>query len=93
MIRRLVELLYPRKCVLCRSILSKEETDLCRSCRTDQPEYPYGKKKVPHVSDLTALWLYRGNAAERLKRYKFGRCRPGASTGTCPGRMSSPGYP
>ena len=75
MIRRLVELLYPRKCVLCRSILSKEETDLCRSCRTDQPEYPYGKKKVPHVSDLTALWLYRGNAAESLKRYKFGRCR------------------
>ena len=75
MIRRLIELIYPRKCVLCRSILSKEETDLCRSCRTDQPEYPYGKKKVPHVSDLTALWLYRGNAAESLKRYKFGRCR------------------
>lgn len=75
MIRRLVELLYPRKCVLCRSILPKDETDLCRSCRTDQPEYPYGKKKVPHVADLTALWLYQGNAAESLKRYKFGRCR------------------
>ena len=38
MIRRLMELLYPRKCVLCRSNLSKEETDLCRSSRTDQPE-------------------------------------------------------
>jgi ComF family protein len=75
MIRRFVELIYPRKCVLCRRILPKEETDLCRSCRTDQPEYPYGKKKVPHVSDLTALWLYQGHAAGSLKRYKFGRCR------------------
>ena len=75
MIRRFVELIYPRKCVLCRRILPKEETDLCRSCRTDQPEYPYGKKKVPHVADLTALWLYQGHAAGSLKRYKFGRCR------------------
>lgn len=75
MIRRFVELIYPRKCVLCQRILPKEETDLCRSCRTDQPEYPYGKKKVPHVSDLTALWLYQGHAAGSLKRYKFGRCR------------------
>ena len=75
MIRRLLELLFPRKCILCRSFLGREETDLCRSCRCDQPEYPYGKKKVPHVEDLTAVWLYRGHAAESLKRYKFGRCR------------------
>lgn len=75
MIRRLLELLFPRKCILCRSFLKREETDLCRSCRLDQPEYPFGKKKVPHVSELTALWMYRGNAAESLKRYKFGRCR------------------
>ena len=75
MIRRLLELLFPRKCILCRSFLEREETDLCRRCRLDQPEYPFGKKKVPHISELTALWMYRGNAAESLKRYKFGRCR------------------
>ena len=75
MIRRFLELLFPRKCILCQGFLGREETDLCRSCRTDQPEYPYGKKKVPHVSDLTALWMYQGHVAGSLKRYKFGRCR------------------
>ena len=75
MIRRILEWLFPGKCVLCRSILSKEETDLCRSCRLDQPEYPYGKKKVTHVTDLTAVWMYQGHAASSLKRYKFSNAR------------------
>jgi ComF family protein len=75
MIRRVLEWLYPRKCGLCRAFLGKEETDLCRACRIDQPEYPYGKKKVPHIADLTAVWMYQGHAAESLKRYKFARAR------------------
>ena len=75
MIRRVLEWLFPRKCVLCRSFLGKEETDLCRACRRDQPEYRYGKKKVPHIADLTAVWMYQGHAASSLKRYKFANAR------------------
>lgn len=75
MIHRLLEWLFPRKCILCRSILAKDETDLCRDCRVDQPEYCYGKKKIPHVSDLTAVWMYQGLVAESVKRYKFGKAR------------------
>ena len=75
MIRRVLEWLFPRKCVLCRAFLGKEETDLCRACRIDQPEYRYGKKKVPHISDLTAVWMYQGHAASSLKRYKFSNAR------------------
>ena len=75
MIRRVLEWLFPRKCVLCRAFLGKEETDLCRACRVDQPEYRYGKKKVPHISDLTAVWMYQGHAASSLKRYKFSNAR------------------
>ena len=75
MIRRIFEWLFPRKCVLCRGFLGKEETDLCRACRLDQPEYRYGKKKVPHISDLTAVWMYQGHAASSLKRYKFANAR------------------
>lgn len=75
MIRRIAEWLFPRKCVLCRSILGKDETDLCRACRLDQPEYRYGKKKVPHIADLTAVWMYQGHAASSLKRYKFANAR------------------
>ncbi len=71
MIRRLLEWVFPRKCILCRSLLGKEETDLCRACRIDQPEYRYGKKKIPHVVDLTAVWMYEGNVSRSIRRYKF----------------------
>ncbi len=71
MIRRILEWLFPRKCVLCRSFLGRDETDLCRTCRVDQPEYRYGKKKVPHIADLTAVWMYEGDVRRSIHRYKF----------------------
>ena len=75
MIQRIMEWLFPRKCILCREILAKDETDLCRECRVDMPEYRYGKKKVQHVSDLTAVWMYEGTVRKSLHRYKFGKAR------------------
>ena len=75
MIRRMLEWLFPRKCVLCRRLLPKEETDLCRACRVDQPEYPFGKKKVPHISALTAVWIYEGAVRKSIHRYKFNGLR------------------
>ena len=71
MIRRILEWLFPRKCILCRSFLGRDETDLCRTCRVDQPEYRYGKKKVPHIADLTAVWMYEGDVRRSIHRYKF----------------------
>ena len=75
MIRRPLEWLFPRKCVLCRRILTADETDLCRACRVDQPEYPYGRKSVPHISALTAVWMYEGTVRRSLHRFKFGGAR------------------
>ena len=75
MIRRVLQWLFPAKCILCKRVLEKNETDLCRACRTDQPEYPYGRKKVPHIADLTALWRYEGQVRKSLHRYKFGSAR------------------
>ena len=75
MIRRILEWVFPRKCVLCRSLLGKEETDLCRRCRMDQPEYHYGRKKVPNIADLTAVWMYEGNVRRSIQRYKFNGAR------------------
>jgi ComF family protein len=75
MIRRVLQWLFPEKCVLGRSFLGKEEMDLCRACRIDQPEYRFGKKKVPHIRSLTAVWMYQGHAAASLKRYKFANAR------------------
>ena len=75
MIRHLADWLFPQKCILCRSLLSSQETDLCTKCRTGQPEYSYGLKKVPHIADLTAVWRYSGDVRKSLHRYKFGNAR------------------
>ena len=75
MIRRFLEWLFPAKCILCRDILEKNETDLCRACRMDQPEYLYGRKKVLYITELTAVWRYEGQVRKSLHRYKFGNAR------------------
>ena len=36
---RLMELLFPPKCILCGGLLKREETDLCRQCRLEAPLY------------------------------------------------------
>ena len=75
MIRILEELLFPRKCILCRRFLGKDETDLCHRCRVDSPEYRYGRKKMPHTSDMTAVWFYEGLVRDSILRYKFRNAR------------------
>lgn len=75
MIARLTEWLYPRKCILCRSFLGKEETDLCRKCRVDTPDYRFGSRKILHISELTVLWRYEGEVRGSLHRYKFNGAR------------------
>ena len=68
-------LLYPSKCVLCGKLLSREETDLCHSCRENAPTYAKGKFKISFVARWTALWYYKDNVRESLLRYKFWRKR------------------
>ena len=79
MIRRALEWLFPRKCILCRSLLPKEEPDLCHRCRIDQPEYRYGTRRMGYITDLTALWMYEGQVRGSLHRYKFRNARHYAS--------------
>lgn len=69
------QLLYPPKCILCDSLLEKEETDLCHDCRQNAPEFTKGKFKISFVARWTALWYYKENVRESLLRYKFGRRR------------------
>lgn len=65
------ELLFPRKCILCSRVLTREETDLCHSCRIDLPEYDGSGETIPYVDGMTALWFYEGNVRESLLRFKF----------------------
>ncbi len=71
----MLSLLFPRKCVLCRRLLEKAEVDLCRECRVHAPEYRYGKRKTPLVSDITAVWFYEDQVRRSLHRYKFRHAR------------------
>lgn len=77
----LQDLLFPRKCMLCRKMLQATETDLCHSCRQDTVEYPYGasnpapkgKISLHFLDSFTAVWYYGGNVRKSILRYKFSK--------------------
>jgi len=68
---RLMQLLFPPKCVLCRKLLTEEETDLCAQCRADTPEVNSVKRKLPYLAKLITLWYYEGSVRSSILRYKF----------------------
>ena len=70
-----LSILYPRKCVLCRAILAKNETDLCDQCRKTAPEFPKAKSTFPFVARWTALWYYKDDVRRSIIRYKFHHAR------------------
>lgn len=71
LMQRLWKLLFPPKCILCRKVLEKDETDLCRHCRIDSPECNSSARKLPHISKWAAVWYYEGTVRESILRFKF----------------------
>ena len=71
MLHRLTLLLFPPKCVLCRKLLTKEETDLCHHCRTHAPAFSKGNFKLSFVARWTAVWYYKDEVRQSILRYKF----------------------
>ena len=73
------ELVYPRRCMLCREFLTKDETDLCRRCRVNAPEYPFGaenpdpngKNSGQFLDSFTAVWYYEEDVRRSILRFKF----------------------
>lgn len=68
---RILELLFPPRCILCRKVLEKEEMDLCRLCRVETPGYPVGKRKPQFLDSFAAVWYYEKNPRKSILRYKF----------------------
>ena len=72
-------ILFPRRCILCRSFLKDHETDLCHECRQSAPSYPFGagnpdpsgKISGQFLDSFTAVWYYEGNARASILRFKF----------------------
>lgn len=70
--KRLQNLIFPEKCVLCRAVLETNEMDLCHSCRLHGPVSSVSGKKISFVDSWVSVWYYKGDARKSLLRYKFG---------------------
>jgi ComF family protein len=84
LLEQLLQLLFPPKCVVCRGLLEKEESDLCHSCRTDLPQFHGEPKGLRYVKKAAAVWYYEDDVRKSLLRYKF---RGQRSYSGCYGRM------
>ncbi len=73
MIQRLLALLFPPKCVLCKGFLSKHETDFCAHCRKNAPEMKKSHLRFSFVAGWTAVWYYKDNVRDSLQRFKFSK--------------------
>ena len=65
------ELLFPRKCILCRRPLPKYVTDLCHTCRMNSPWVPDLREVSTCLDRRTALWYYEDHVRRSIHRFKF----------------------
>ena len=70
--RRILDLLYPPKCVFCGKILRKDEENVCLSCRTKLPVCTDKLQAGPYLDEAAAVFSYEGLVRDSLLRYKFG---------------------
>lgn len=75
LIYRILQWLFPPKCVLCGALLEKDETDLCHHCRVHSPVAPAVHKKIPHLDRWTAVWYYEDTVRSSILRFKFRNAR------------------
>ena len=73
--KRLMALLFPPKCILCRKVLAGAELDLCHPCRANAPEFGKNHRKLRYLKGFTAVWYYEDQVRRSLIRYKFYRQR------------------
>lgn len=67
----ILNLLFPRKCVLCQKLLSREESAICPECDKEHPFRSPGKTKLRFIDSWYTLWNYREDVRESIHRYKF----------------------
>ena len=72
---RILELLYPPRCVLCGKVLEKHQSDFCESCRTESRTCPRVHHSVTFLDSWLSVWYYEGYIRRSLLRFKFHRKR------------------
>ncbi len=71
MLSYLLGLLFPAKCVFCRKLLERRETDLCIDCRRELPFCEMSVKRLPYSESTTAVFYYETEVRASILRYKF----------------------
>lgn len=71
LLKIIANLLFPPKCLLCRTVLEDDELDLCHSCRIEAPECPISQKKLPFIDSWASVWYYEESVRRSILRYKF----------------------
>lgn len=70
LLSRLLDLLYPPKCVFCRRLLTAHEKGWCIDCEKKIPYYD-DKRTGDYFAFCVAPLEYRGDVREAIHRYKF----------------------
>ena len=52
----MMSLLFPRKCILCRRLLRREELDLCGDCRRNTDPYASGERKFKFLCAIINIF-------------------------------------
>lgn len=71
----LLDILFPRRCIFCRKVLSKEETDLCHNCRAETQIVGKQNKSIPFIAGWLCVWYYKDNVRNSILRFKFYNAR------------------
>ena len=73
LLERAAELLFPPKCVFCRTLLTGEESGLCRSCQKNLPWLSGAAAET--TGEFFSLCIsplrYEQDVRESIRRYKF----------------------
>lgn len=68
---RLLDLLYPTRCILCRERIEPGRPRICEKCQAVMPSAAGDKKAGDFFSGCVSALYYEGAVRDAIRRYKF----------------------
>lgn len=66
-----LQLLYPPKCIVCRRVLQRQETDLCHRCREAMSSWQAPERNGEFFKVCIPSFYYQDALRQSVLRYKF----------------------
>ena len=73
LVRLLLDLIYPPRCMFCHGFLRRDEKAICHFCRENLPVLEEKNRSISlkEIPRCTSLFCYEGNVRQAILRYKF----------------------